>query len=448
MHNKRNKKINAKDLLSIFLILIFIFVIGSWLDKQDSSILPVQAGATQNATGWAWSDTIGWISFNSRNCDADWDGFSDGIDPNCPIAGTVIPDYGVNVDFATGAVTGYAWSENIGWIDFSPAGPYPSAPNDSVVMNLGNWRLSGWARALSNGAGWDGWIKMARGPGDGGPFYTVEINNSTGEFESSAWGGDDGVDVIGWISFNCNTGGVGGVDICGTSDYKVRINHSPEISNVAVTPDNPISDTYCDAIPYFTFTWDFSDVDTVLFGDVQSSFQIQVDNNSDFSSPEIDNSVNSGLETYNLRVSDVGYDGAQHWYRIKLFDSRGGESAWSVVNSFTVPQDLYPTVDFSYSPIAPSKGENIQFFDQSTAYGAGIPIVSWDWTFKDELGAQLPLPEGKSALQDPLPFPFPDTGDMGADLIVTDSNGYVCLISQNNIFVNIELPDIEETVPD
>ena len=36
-------------------------------------------------------------------------------------------EYGVDVE-ANGNVTGYAWSE-IGWIQYNPAGPYPSAPN-------------------------------------------------------------------------------------------------------------------------------------------------------------------------------------------------------------------------------------------------------------------------------------------------------------------------------
>jgi hypothetical protein len=37
-------------------------------------------------------------------------------------------------------MTGYAWSENIGWIDFAPSGPYPATPNYSgkIDLNTGN----------------------------------------------------------------------------------------------------------------------------------------------------------------------------------------------------------------------------------------------------------------------------------------------------------------------
>ncbi|HPM08455.1 MAG TPA: hypothetical protein PKX30_01390, partial [Candidatus Pacearchaeota archaeon] len=77
------------------IFLIFLMLTGA---------LPAMAGESQNVWGYAWSEGIGWISFN---CDNNRNGNNDcsGI------------DYGVNIK-NDGCLEGYAWSENIGWISF------------------------------------------------------------------------------------------------------------------------------------------------------------------------------------------------------------------------------------------------------------------------------------------------------------------------------------------
>jgi len=75
------------------------------------AFIQVEADENDNVWGWAWSENIGWISFNGVN-------------------------YGVNIDPASGDFSGYAWSENIGWIKFDPAGPYPNPPINSADINF------------------------------------------------------------------------------------------------------------------------------------------------------------------------------------------------------------------------------------------------------------------------------------------------------------------------
>ena len=53
-------------------------------------------------SGWAWSENYGWISFSSSTDNSSY-------------------DYGVTVSTSTGEFNGYAWSENIGWISFNCA---------------------------------------------------------------------------------------------------------------------------------------------------------------------------------------------------------------------------------------------------------------------------------------------------------------------------------------
>ncbi|MBZ1356411.1 MAG: hypothetical protein KY054_01385, partial [Candidatus Nealsonbacteria bacterium] len=195
---------NKKNIKSFPLNLIFILVLTTTLFAVAFLIteLRVEADVVNNVTGWAWSENIGWISFNCTN------------DNSC---GT--HNYGVNID-TNGNLSGHAWSEHIGWINFNPAEP-PGGPSNSARVNIDSGEVSGWVRALAGGAdGWDGWIKLRCEGAECNPplGYGVSINRDTGVFQNWAWGGD----VVGWISFNCAND-----DSClQASDYRVRTSFS------------------------------------------------------------------------------------------------------------------------------------------------------------------------------------------------------------------------------
>jgi len=104
---------------------IKIFTLITFLISSFFVFGKVEAGAEHNVSGWAWSENVGWISFNSTNCDVDGDGVYEGSNEgggatpaptDCPSSGTV-NSYGVKIDPSTGGFSGYAWSENIGWIN-------------------------------------------------------------------------------------------------------------------------------------------------------------------------------------------------------------------------------------------------------------------------------------------------------------------------------------------
>jgi hypothetical protein len=183
-------------------------------------LLPYATAGTGDAvSGFAWSENIGWISFNCTSTNS------------CASV-----DYGVDID-AQGNFSGFAWSENIGWIKFDPTTTSPGAPNHSACLDLpsagqacdgvGNNLISGWARACvavadkttCEGAadpaagGWDGWIKLrCNGTECTSSNYGVSWNSGTSEMEGWAWSDR----VVGWVSFNCLDAGV-----CASSNYKV-----------------------------------------------------------------------------------------------------------------------------------------------------------------------------------------------------------------------------------
>lgn len=148
--------------------------------------------------GYAWSDNIGWISFN---CD------------NHAISSCT--DYKVEIN-DDGTLSGHAWSDNIGWIQLGGLGTPPGSNGGAHLEEIGSdLFIYGWARACSvfvsgcSGAlrpslelgGWDGWISLhCEDDGSCGTTdYGTDVGNST--LSGFAWGGD----VIGWLDMSMVT---------------------------------------------------------------------------------------------------------------------------------------------------------------------------------------------------------------------------------------------------
>lgn len=196
---------STRNVLAIGVVAVLVgayYLSGSTLFRAPE----VKAGASQNVSGWAYSmgngsalndgkPGIGWISFNSYDCDVDKNNFVDST-AGCggDNATTIARDYGVNIDIPTGNFSGYAWGENARWIDFAPTSGYPGAPLHGARLES-NGTVTGWARVLSATtdpqAAWDGWIKLSDAWLNG-----VAVSSATGKFSGYAWG-----DVVGWIDF-------------------------------------------------------------------------------------------------------------------------------------------------------------------------------------------------------------------------------------------------------
>lgn len=164
--------------ISAMLVLIVGFGIG---EAMAENIDPDNVGAQ-----YAYGENVGWINFR--------------------------PAFGPGVTVTDMALTGFAWGENIGWINLNPSiggssnkgNPFQQEPLPGVfpdsdifgvpdlgfgklgVANDGAGNLSGFAWAENVG-----WIDFA--PTEGG----VHINPATGKFSGKAWG-----ENIGWINFN------------------------------------------------------------------------------------------------------------------------------------------------------------------------------------------------------------------------------------------------------
>ena len=130
-------------------LITFIFVAGILTLVSVGYVFASATDGTIDTTfKYAWSENIGWINFGAS---------------------------GGNVHIADYSLTGYAWNNNYGWINLNPSG--------SGIKNNVQGTLSGSAWGESTG-----YIN----------FSGVTIN-SNGEFIGTASG-----DITGTINFNCS----------------------------------------------------------------------------------------------------------------------------------------------------------------------------------------------------------------------------------------------------
>ncbi len=166
-------------------IVALVLLIAFYVFNKNPEVS--KAGSSDNVSGWAWSENIGWISFNCTN------------EGSCGQS-----NYGVNIDLTTGLFSGYAWSSNIGWISFNtadlagcPSGACEARIPSGLTGGTFPKSVTGWAKVLSNNT----WMSL-RGTN---PNYGVQLeSNSSGTLTTSnnfsGWSWEP--EVIGWTSWS------------------------------------------------------------------------------------------------------------------------------------------------------------------------------------------------------------------------------------------------------
>ena len=136
-----------------------------------ASLISSQAEGTIDALNkHAWSENAGWINWS-------------------PSQGGAI------VKIAERYLSGFIWGENIGWIKLGAdsGGPYANSGENDYGVNLAaDGTLSGYAWSETCG-----WINFNPSHAD------TSINLSTGVFDGYAW-----AENLGWIHFDGSQGGL------------------------------------------------------------------------------------------------------------------------------------------------------------------------------------------------------------------------------------------------
>ena len=292
----------------------------------------------------------------------------------------------------------------------------------------------------------NGWTDSTNGVSSGGKCeWNSDLNQGSPTFERTI------TNPASPSACNISLGNLTFNDTPGTYIYQVlRITDKPglqsNVDTVSVTvqspPNNPPSATNLNATqPDYClvgwasaiFSWTFTDPN----GDTQSAYQIQADDNSNFSSPEVDSGkVVSSSNSFATQVGQLSFNKTYYW-RLMVWDSKDMASSWISGTSFVTPKHAYPSIDFTWTPQNPTINENAQFTDQSTVSG-GAGKSSFFWTFQDGSPPS-------STLRNPL-VKFLSTGAKSITLKVTDSDGFNCT-GQKTLNTFLKLPEWEEIAP-
>jgi len=221
-------------------------------------------------------------------------------------------------------------------------------------------------------------------------------------------------------------------------------NNPPAVSNMTVSEGGP--QTYCSVPPVHYFTWQYSDPD----GDKESGFQFQVDDDRDFSSPEV-NRPYTGLSAPNPSVNkqtvivavspsedQIGFHTLDYW-RVRVWDKGGESSGWVEGPAFSTEPHPYPSVFFSWFPQRVRRGEKIFFSDQSLVYGDASKVKR-KWRFED--GSPAVSNEQNPTVR------FLSQGVKNIFLSVSDEDNLSCSASKTlGVGANFPLPFFRESTP-
>ncbi|KKP43137.1 MAG: Cell surface receptor IPT/TIG domain protein [Parcubacteria group bacterium GW2011_GWA2_33_14] len=187
-----------------------------------------------------------------------------------------------------------------------------------------------------------------------------------------------------------------------------------------------------------TFSWTYNDIDN----NNEKKFQIQIDNNSDFSSPAVDDfsdNLNNVPPTQNqqavfITVGGTGIDSllynTTYYWRVMVWEVppvspyQSDNSGWVCPGqSGECPGTPYITInhpgpyaDFSYSATSPS----VLFNNNSFCYGQG-GACTYLWDFGDGT---------ESTTENPT-HPYPEADSYSVILTVSDNDGFECAKTQD-----------------
>lgn len=370
--------INKKKIFVLLGLLIaaVIFNFGYKNKSQLIKIEPAQATHGANVFGWAWADLasgntergLGWISFNSKNCDSDENGLIDsGAPAGCSSSGG-IGQYGVSINQTTGLLSGYGWigegSEPVGWITFNTA-DLTGCPSGicEAKMDISTKQLSGWAKiiTINSTSSTDGWIHLSGTAQDSSP-YGLNIDNS-GNINGWAWGSA----ILGWVSFSCNNVETNN-STCSTADYQVTTNITQPTNLTTSLDGGQTQSDYCQESLNPT-----SGADTIIFSWSSSgtNFTLEIDSDGD-------NIYEAGEYTWTGTATSItvnrntvisaaisGYSGlTPTTYNWRV---RAGTGSWSNSTFILTNHDW---------PKSAINGQSIVQANTSVTYDSSTPIAS------------------------------------------------------------------------
>ena len=292
-------------------------------------------------------------------------------------------------------------------------------------------------------SGWDYWldtlgmVEVTIGPGQSAKIPL--------RVKSPAEGVPSGEYIISVTAQNENFG-------TGYAKYEIP-NQPPAKPGI---PTEYLSWNHCSiqALSIPTFYWTYSDPE----GDPQAGYQIRIDNDSDFSSPEPDeftDSKDSPSHSYTPLPTPWGNWmnwNTDYWWVVKVKDNQGNWSDWSDPTQFTTPLHAGPWPEFTPSPNRVSLNQVVTFEDSSKCYTSPGNVeyncrdlaVSYEWDF-DYIEPTFTIP-ADSTTKGNATTAYSDLGNYKVKLRITDDID-TCYSETENLTVTLPLPEWREIAP-
>lgn len=380
-----------------FFVIIALILLAGLLRFQLFSREEVSAGTGDNLSGYAWSENTGWLSFNCTNTSS------------CSTA-----DYGVKVA-ADGLMSGFAWSDAAGWVSFNRA-DLTGCPSGTCEarFNPDNGQVSGWAKALGAAGGWDGWVSLR------GADYGVSVTGC--RWQNFAWGSD----VVGWIKFRDGIYGVTG------RGYACRP-EPPSVSTLA--PQAP--GDYCAYPLGWTLSWTFSDPNEEL----QSAYQVVITDADTEAVVKDSGRVSSASTSYAPPAGSLSFNKKYNW-RVTVWDPTNLSASASGASFTTMAHPAPSAVIDMFPPMRPAIDEQVTLKSAST-FGEGASEKSVAWTITPNSDMTI-LAGGLDTPQ--MVVKFSTQGSRTIALTVTDTDDLVCSTSLN-LSAGRTIPRLKEIKP-
>lgn len=232
-------------------------------------------------------------------------------------------------------------------------------------------------------------------------------------------------------------------------------------------PNNPSSVTatipdYCVSGPAITIGWTYSDPN----GSIQQSYQVQIDNNSNFNSPEVDSCLPASGTCAAGNSSTAYFTGqgvlqlnTRYYARVKVWNSFDLESNWVEMsscvgdcqsngngNNWKTPNFPYPQTDFYWSANgilnnpSPPLDKPVTFTD-TTVFGTGGGNNNVSWVFGDG-GTSNNNNAGSS-----VDHTYITEGSYSVILTAKDNANQSCSKTKGPLIIQKPIPKVREVAP-
>lgn len=303
------------------------------------------------------------------------------------------------VSWQTGNFSGYAWSEDLGWVAFGTV----NNPSGPVTVNTTTGAVSGKAYVLNTGA----YIDFNAAP----YASNVVINPATGVFSGYAWSED-----VGWLDFNDT--GVSVVDF--TADVTEPATNASNIQMQSASSGGyAISEGSWTKSQVGDYTWTAGADNPGGSGLKGYCLYLGTDPNADPGNSVTETGTSGLLDTNESPVSPVGtaclfivapeeldlgagsfltsalVNNTTYYLRIKAIDN-GGNTYNTSAASFSFRFDDVPPTNVSYTFCPGSSFDNIadMFFSWPTTGGAAATdahsgVLGWQYQLNSTVGTWM-----------------------------------------------------------